>query len=141
MGGFGANSLRAEEDLNGSLQLRLGESESDAKKEPDSLFRQCFCALSKNLFLVYSDDRSMMPLEIICLQYATVTANRDWSHAFNIDTPIVKLRSALPMTSHLRGGPTPSSPCSAPTASRSLCRRACASSTFLRDSRAEKAVI
>ena len=82
MGRFGANSLRAEEDLNGSLQLRLGESESDAKKEPDSLFRQCFCALSKNLFLVYSDDRSMMPLEIICLQYATVTANRDWSHAF-----------------------------------------------------------
>ena len=62
MGGFGANSLRAEEDLNGSLQLRLGESESDAKKEPDSQFRQCFCALSKNLFLVYSDDRSMLSL-------------------------------------------------------------------------------
>lgn len=96
MGGFGANSLRAEEDLNGSLQLRLGESESDAKKEPDSLFRQCFCALSKNLFLVYSDDRSMMPLEIICLQYATVTANRDWSHAFNIDTPIVKITIRAP---------------------------------------------
>ena len=61
---------------------------------------------------------------------------------FNIDTPIVKITIRAPDDFTLEAGPTPSSPCSAPTpVPRSLCRRACASSTFLRDSRAEKAVI
>jgi hypothetical protein len=79
-------TIRAEEQINGRLQLRMGD-----RQDEESPWQESFCAISKNLFLVYREESSTTPDEIICLQFATISANRDWSHAFNISTPVVRL--------------------------------------------------
>jgi hypothetical protein len=83
--------VRRSEDLNGKLQLRLPEPGTDEGDDSSLTFQERFCALTKNIFMIFANERSVTPDEIICLEFATVTANRSWSHAFNIATPMLNL--------------------------------------------------
>ena len=91
-GAWDMSMTRKSEDLSGWLQLRL----DSIHESGDLVFQERFCAMSKNLFFVYKDEEAAVPDEIICLEFATVAANRDWQHAFNISTPVVGLELRAP---------------------------------------------
>ena len=97
MANWDASQQRSSESLNGWLRLRVTEISGGTADAPGAqpLWTERFCAISNNLFLVYSDEASGTPEELICLQFATVSAIRDVSHAFLIKTPLrsIELRT------------------------------------------------
>ena len=86
-----AAEARGCEQLNGYLQMRTldGGTEHDSNKE--AAWVEVFCALSKNLFTIFESAESTIPKDVICLEFATVTANHEFSHAFNLATPVMTL--------------------------------------------------
>jgi len=88
LGVFEADLIRKDEQMNGWLQVRTMEESADTPNAHDGVWRDVFCALSSNLFLVYSGTQQPLAEELVCLQFATVSANSQCSHAFNIITPI-----------------------------------------------------
>ena len=47
--------------------------------------------MSKNLFTIFESAESTIPKDVICLEFATVSANHEFSHAFNLATPVMTL--------------------------------------------------
>lgn len=88
------NDIRKEEQINGNLRVHV----SDLGAEPladRQYWQDKFCAISGNLFLMYKNSKTNSPDELVCLQFATISANHDSSHAFNITTPMrtIELRA------------------------------------------------
>lgn len=66
VGLYTAEQMRAGEDLNGWLQLRTRET--GEANEGTGTVRDAFCALSKNVLMIYKDEDAGVPDEILCLQ-------------------------------------------------------------------------
>jgi hypothetical protein len=95
---FDVSDIRKDEFINGQLQLRVNSrvnSPTGGQRQEQDTWQDQFCAISSNLFLIYADEYTPTPEELICLQFATITANSDWLHAFTIKTPIrtIELRA------------------------------------------------
>lgn len=86
-----AKELRKEEQLNGWLEVQASDGvDRDDDGQPMHATK-LFCVLRENMFQMFKSDMECIPEDIVCLQFATITANRESSHAFNISTPMALL--------------------------------------------------
>lgn len=91
-----AAETRADETLNGWLEVRARTTASGDYQDGESAtWTRKFCALTDGLFTIFDTDQSTLPEDLICLQFATISANGETSHAFNITTPVqsIELRA------------------------------------------------
>lgn len=92
--GVSAAEVRGCEQLNGELELRITNTFDEANNGQDWEMR--FCAISKNVMMIYPSEIDTIPIDIICLEFATITANRESLHAFNISTPVMSMELRAP---------------------------------------------
>ena len=86
-----AAEARGCEQLNGYLQMRALDGGTEHDSNQEAAWVEVFCALSNNLFTIYESAESTIPKDVICLEFANVSANHEFSHAFNLATPVMTL--------------------------------------------------
>ena len=80
--------------LSGWLSVRTHEINDDCVGE----WKDRFCVVRNNTFFTYVDEKvnEALPDEIVCLQFAHISANRDFTNAFNMSTPVIALVCRAP---------------------------------------------
>ena len=76
--GWDSSAIRSGEQMNGWLQLCVSDSAisgagTDQQDAGSTQWQERFCAIQNNLFMVYENEQSVTPEELICLQFAQMS--------------------------------------------------------------------
>ena len=74
-----ASDVRKQEQLGGYLHLHeIQDACDNGAKHAPVPWKKVYCALQNNLFVIYESESHVVPLEIVCLQFATISWQGNW---------------------------------------------------------------